>query len=187
MSKPREHYFASFSFRLFGNFLATAIMCAILSLIALFFVNIPWVLLVVQLCCCGMVYTLVYSTAWEVGSKDNNRVSYGHLKEDLGRGLKAALLASSPWIASSLGLVLMKAGLLPYGFLAFYRMLNSPYMAINQIVLSTNATVGEFSWVNILLSAALPLIAPVVAGFGYALGYRGTAVMRVLMYRRKED
>lgn len=187
MAARREHYFASLAFRLFGNYLITALMCAILSLIALFFTDSRWLMLVVQLCCCGMVYSLVYATAWETGAKDNNRVAYNHLREDAMRGWKAAMLAASPWLLSSVGLVLMKAGVLPYGFLAFYRMMNAPYIEINQVLLSTNATVGEFSWWSVVVSALLPLIAPAIAGFGYALGYRGTAVMHSLMYSKKKS
>ena len=129
-----------------------------------------------------MVYSLIYSSAWETGNKDCNRVAYDHLREDTMRGWKAAMLASAPWLLSSVGLILMKANVLPYGFLAIYRMMNAPYIELNQVLLSTNATVGELSWLGVLASAILPLIAPAIAGFGYALGYRGTAVMHTLMY-----
>ncbi len=185
MSAYKEHYFASFTFRLFGCLLVTAFMSMMVSLIALFFTSSRWFMLVVQLCCCGMVYSLIYSSAWETGSKDCNRVAYDRLREDTLRGWKAAMLASTPWLLSSVGLILMKANVLSYGFLAVYRMVNAPYIALNQVLLSTNATVDELPWLGVLASAVLPLIAPAIAGFGYALGYRGTAVMHTLMYHGK--
>ena len=185
MTARREHYFASLTLRLFGNYLVTMLMSMILSLIALFFTSSRWLMLAVQLCCCGMVYSLVYSTAWETGAKDTNRVTYGHLKDDALRGWKAALLAASPWLLASVGILLMKAGVLPYGFLAIYRMVQAPYISLNQVLLSTNATVGELSWWSVSASALLPFVAPAIAGFGYALGYRGISVMHSLMYHRK--
>ena len=114
-------------------------------------------------------------------------MAYNHLSEDALRGWKAAMLAACPWLLSSVGLVLMKAGALPYGFLAFYRMINAPYIEINQVLLSTNATVSEIPWWSVVVSALLPLIAPAVAGFGYALGYRGTSVTHSLMYSKKKS
>ena len=185
MSARREHYFASLTLRLFGNYLVTALMSMMVGLIALFFTSSRWLMLAVQLCCCGMVYSLVYSTAWDTGTKDCNRVAYGHLRADALRGWKAAMLAAAPWLLASVGLLLMKAGVLPYGFLAVYRMLNAPYLSLNQVLLSTNATVGELSWWSVALSALLPLVAPAIAGFGYALGYREIAVMHSLMYHHK--
>ena len=187
MANQKEHYFASLTWKLFGNYLITALMCAMVSLIALFFTSSRWVALLVQLICCGTVYVMLYTTAWETGGKDGNRVRYGHLKEDPLRGFKAALLAGLPWLLSSVGLLLMKAGVLPYDFLAVYRMLNAPYIPINLILLSTNATVGELSWLCVAGSALLPLIAPAIAGFGYALGYREISVMHTLMYHKKKS
>lgn len=186
MAARREHYFASFTLRLFGGLLVTTFMSMMVSLIALFFTSSRWLMLVVQLCCCGMVYSLLYSSAWDTGSKDSNRVAYHHLREDPLRGWKAAMLASTPWLLSSVGLLLMKANVLPYGFLAFYRMLNASYIALNQVLLSTNATVGELPWLGVVASALLPFLVPAIAGFGYALGYRGTAVMHTLMYHEKK-
>lgn len=141
-------------------------------------------LLPVSLFSIGFYLFLVYSVAWENGSKDKIRVDAGRLSDRKGRGFLVMLLAQGPYLILTLlmllGGVLAKLGAqaLGSGFFTF------PYLVVNflsSIYLGTMKVLfgsfGDQYVVSSLVHIALTIPAIVTAGFGYFLGASGVRIL----------
>ena len=143
-------------------------------------------LFLVQMCCFALLFILCYSAAWKRGNQDRNRVNTGRMKEQRLRGLQAGLLAVVPLLLLSLLLLIARGNDWHLGFVSFYRLVQAPFMALNQFLLPLSASMSELPWLGVAASAILPLLMPCFAGFGYALGYHDVSVLHRLMYATPE-
>lgn len=144
----------------------------------------PSLLLPVSLFSIGFYLFLVYSVAWENGSKDKIRVDAGRLANRKGRGFAVMLLAQAPYLFLT-ALMLVGAVAAELGAVAVgSRIFGFPYILVNfltSVYLGTmRALFGSFG-ANYLLSSAvhiaLAVPAVLIAGLGYFLGSSGVRIL----------
>ena len=141
-------------------------------------------LLPVSIFSIGFYLFLVYSVAWENGSKDKIRVDAGRLPDRKGKGFLVMLLAQTPYLfltalmLTGAILDLLGATAVGSGFFTF------PYLLVNfltSIYLGTMQTVfgsfGDNYMLSTVVHIALIIPAIVTAGFGYFLGASGARIL----------
>lgn len=163
--------------KVFGFILSCTILLALSGMVGS---------IITQLCAVMLVVVLLFTTAWEFGTKDANMIAIGQLKKDSWLGLKAGLIASLPDIVLSVLLLLTKAGAIGSNFTVVFSLLNSNYLPFQQALLPQTLTVAEHSWIGYILSAATVLIAPLCSGFGYRLGLTQHSLSDTLLYTTPE-
>ena len=144
----------------------------------------PTLLMPVSLFSIGFYLFLVYSVAWENGSKDKIRVDAGRIPDRKGKGFLVMLLAQSPYllltafmliggIVAMLGAEAVGSGLFTFPYL-LVNFLSSVYLG------AMKALVGSFGdryLLSALVHIALTLPAILTAGFGYFLGASGLRIL----------
>ncbi len=143
------------------------------------------VALVLQAILFGMI---VYAKLWELGDKNQNAVSFGHMVGDPLRGLKIGLLASIPSLISFLALVADKLFGLWSGTAAVYRLCQLglyPIVALSMGSVIT-VTTADVSWAGILCAGLPVLFVPAVAALAYYLGYRHILVWEKIVFVNKK-
>ncbi|MDR3552367.1 MAG: hypothetical protein P4L75_04505 [Clostridia bacterium] len=133
----------------------------------------PWamvIFLIINL----LIYTwFIYSRVWQEGSRDPNRIKFGHMNKFLGKGLVAGLLADIPFV-------------LFYLITALSSLFNWHYTAIHVVYVLLNM---QFNYLITLLSHMpglffiflIPL--PLIAGVGYILGFNHISLYSKLVYK----
>ena len=159
--------------RVFGFILTFTIMLAISGVVGS---------LLTQFCALMIVVVLMFSSAWEIGSKDANMIHIDKLKEDKWLGLKAGLVACIPDILASIVLVAIKFGFWGDAYTVLYGFYNSTFITFHQSLLPTTLTSLEHNMLGYFLSAATSLIAPICAAFGYRLGLYQISLSDTLLY-----
>ncbi len=140
---------------------------------------------VVLLCSLFLLGVFPYNLLWEMGSKDENRVRYGHSRLDKLRGLKIGTLASVPGLLLYILLLIARFGLLPNAYLSVYRVLNIPFLSyINWIIGTEVSTITGWQF----LALFVPLLfIPTVCYISYLLGYRQFSLKEHLTYEKPEQ
>ncbi|MDD6284163.1 MAG: hypothetical protein PUB05_02235 [Firmicutes bacterium] len=161
------------------------LMCLIVSLSVLIILPNIYGALIAQACNLGILLVMSYTYVWHIGDDDRNKFNYGHIKRDLNRGLKAGLMGYSPFLLTALGLLLCKGGVLPADFIKYYRMIMSPFMPFNQVIMPTTLTVAEQSWGAVILSALTALIVPIALWIAYRLGFNRISFTDTFFYSKK--
>ncbi len=164
--------------RVFGFILSFTIMLAVSGVVGS---------LITQLCSLMIVIVLMFSSAWEMGSKDANLIHINKLKCDKWLGLKAGLIACLPDIVASVILVLIKFGFWNDAYTVLYGIYNATFMPFHQSLLPTTMTALEHSTWGYVVSASTALIAPVCAAFGYRLGLYQISLSETLLYVTPES
>ena len=164
--------------RVFGFILSFTIMLAVSGVVGS---------LITQFCSLMIVVVLMFSGAWEIGSKDANLISINKLKCDKWLGLKAGFIACIPDIVASIILVLIKFGFWNDAYTVLYGIYNASFMPFHQSLLPTTMTAFEHNTVGYFLSASTAFIAPVCAAFGYRLGLYQMSLSDTLLYITPES
>ncbi|MBP5617990.1 MAG: hypothetical protein J6X61_02440 [Clostridia bacterium] len=117
-----------------------------------------------------LVTVLPYRTFYQAGFRDYNKLQYEQIRRDPLKGLKAALIGYCPFILASVAVVLARVGVLPEGYLPFYRLINAPFLPLMQSLIPTGLTFAEVPVAQVVLAALTCLVLPLAAGLGYRLG-----------------
>lgn len=119
---------------------------------------------------------MIYGAAWNEGYRDPNRVHYGHMQKFVLKGLIAGCLAEVPYaIVTLLFGINLAAHWNNVWIRLIYFFLHIPYVfVINHF---QNA-----AWLMLLLIVP----APILAGAGYAMGYRQISLFSRLVYKKKK-
>ncbi len=163
--------------KVFGFVLSATILLALSDVIGSVITQIFSVLLVV---------VLLFTTAWEQGSKDANLIAIGQMDKKPWFGVTTALVASSVEFVAAILLLLTKAGVVGEAYTRFYGIFNSNYVAFHQALLPNTLTVAEHDWGNYFLVASTVLIAPLCAFFGYQMGRLQVSIADTLLYTTPE-
>lgn len=177
----------AFGLSLFGKYLAIKILSLLLDFTLMVALSGRLGMILTQACDFVLLVALVYSSAWKRGDLDINRVQSGTIAEDRFRGLKAGLIAAIPDFAAAVCLLLAKAGVVARIFTSFYGLIEAQFMPFYLGILPQTLTVAEQPVWAYVTACALALVAPVVAGFGYYIGYRGISIYEDLMYATPEQ
>lgn len=118
---------------------------------------------------------MIYSTAWNEGYRDPNRVKYGHMRQFLPKGLVAGCMAEVPLaLVTLLFAVNLSTRWDNVWIRLVYFFCHIPYVFI----------INHFH-TAIWLLAVLVLPVPVFAAAGYVMGYRQILLLGRLVYKRK--
>lgn len=145
-------------------------MCLLVTLGVMAVIPGKWGAFAAQIPALLLVTILPYRTFYQVGFRDCNKVRYEQIRRDTFKGLKAAALGYLPFLLASVGIVLARLGVLPEGYLPYYRLINAPFLALMQSMIPTGLTFAEVPVAQVALTAATSLILPLAAGLGYRLG-----------------
>lgn len=167
---------------LFGKMVIAKVFGFILSFTILMALSGEVGSLVTQLCSLMIVVVLMFSAAWELGSKDANMIGIQKLKSDKLLGLKAGLVACIPDIVAAICLILVKYGVIGDSYTVLYGLYNSSFLPFHQALLPQTITVLEHNTIGYFLSACTAFIGPICAGFGYRLGLYQISLSDTLLY-----
>jgi hypothetical protein len=171
LCKMKENQILSSSVKMFVRLLSYHVMCLIVSMSIIAFLTSKTGNFIAQAFDLGIIVILPYLTMWKMGDSDRNQYNFGHIGRDDFKGFKIGFIAYSPFILAALLLLFAKAGVLPSSYLPYYRMIMSPFIPLNQMLMPTTFTLAEQSLGGVIFSALLPLIPPCAVGAGYRFGF----------------
>ncbi len=172
--------------RLFSKLVIARIFGIILSCTILVALNGMVGSLITQLCSAVILMVILFSSAWDLGSKDRNMIQIGQVKEDSWLGLKAGFFATAFDFVMALCLILTKAGVINEYFPVLFTLFNGSFLPFQQALISPTMTVAENSWIGYIIVALTTLIAPICCGFGYRLGLMQIPLSDTLLYTTPE-
>lgn len=154
--------------RMFIWSIAYRIMCFIVSVSIIAIVSNKFGVILAQIFSLAIFLVLPYLRLYDIGFNDCNRINYGHIRRDEMKGLKIGCLVALPYAVCGILLLLSYFGAFTPNYQSVYRMINSPYFSLNQMILPPTLTIREQSLFAVVISVLTVLTEPVV----YALGYR---------------
>lgn len=163
------------------------VMCLIVSLSVLIIMPNHIGTIIAQACNLGILLVLSYTFVWHIGDDDRNKFNFGHIQYDKNRGLWAGLLGYSPFILVGAGMLLCKAGVITADYIRYYRMIMSPFMPFNQLIMPTTLTVAEQSWAAVIISVLTVLIVPVSCLIAYRLGFKHISFTETFFSKGKAE
>lgn len=143
--------------------------------------------ILIQLLQLVLLVAIVYGRLWSMGDRDQNRVHYDKMTAEPGRGLRIGVLATIPWAVAYVLLLLSKLGLMPAGYVAVYRVLNTLFLPLINAVTFTVMDTRLVSWWALLVLLLTLAVVPVICHVAYRLGYRGVQLSEKLIYQSKRQ
>lgn len=129
---------------------------------------------------------IIFSTAFDFGEKDRNRVLTGATEKDLSRGFKAGFMAAILDFLTVILLVLAKAEVLPRVYIAVYGILNAPFYPFILTLMPQTLTGAEQSVFSVVACGLTVFVMPLIAGISYKLGYYDYSITDRILYRTPE-
>lgn len=156
--------------RMFIWSLAYRIMCLIVSASIIAIINNKFGVILAQIFSLAIFLVLPYLKLHDLGFNDYNRISYGHIRRDQMKGLKIGCLVALPYAVCGILLLLSYFGAFIPSYQSVYRMINSPYFSLDQMILPPTLTITEQSLFAVIISVLTVLTEPVVYAVGYRMG-----------------
>jgi hypothetical protein len=130
---------------------------------------------------CLLIYiAILYGTAWHEGSKDPNRVNYGHMNKFMAKGLVAGLFALIPYAVLLLAFLVSS---LAYAHTTCATVLNAIFRVVNiQFVLFSDSIISNPALCFLYL---LPL--PIISCVGYIMGYKRITLISKMIYKNSKN
>lgn len=124
-------------------------------------------------------FSFFYSRSWSTGERDRNLVMYGHINQDMLKGLKAGFLSNIPLFVLSLFVVIEAyTDLIPSVYRFFFNMLASPFLFFTTKLYDAGLA---------FLIPLICLIAPVFSWLGYIHGYNLHEPLLKFIYLSQEQ
>lgn len=139
---------------------------------------------IITVICMILYIAMTYVEAWRRGERDHNLVTYKHMEYNKFRGLIAGVLSQIP------GIVCAVAILFPGVDFSVERLGRYFYMNFNYLFTSLDgmSAAGAVSAFVYHLCYFLPaLLAPVIVGAAYILGYKQIRVLDRLVWRKPKN
>lgn len=129
---------------------------------------------------CILIYiALLYVTAWHEGSKDPNRVNYGHMNKFMAKGLVAGLFASIPYAVLLLTFIISR---LFYAQATSTTIITAVFRVVNiQFVLLSDSIIN-----NPVLCFLYLLPLPIISCVGYIMGYNRIVLTSKIIYKNSK-
>lgn len=175
--------FAAEAVRLFLRQLIYHFMCCMMTLGVLAFLSDKTGILITQVCCLAFSVFLPYLYLFKIGFDLRNIADAEKIEMNIWRGFGLGFCACGIYIAAGLLLIAAKAGLVGEAFLPIYRLINSPFMPLNQVLLPSVLTLSEQSWAAVIFSAATTLAEPISYGLGYLFGFKRISFSETVLRR----
>lgn len=128
----------------------------------------------------------MYSSVWEMGNKDINRVNIGLKSENKLFGLCAGSIAALPSFALYVTLWLSHLKILSPEFLSVFRMFNSHFYGFITLVYGGALNSAELSLFKLLVLSVTVWFLPAVCGIAYRIGYSDIRLSEKLVYVKKK-
>lgn len=140
--------------------------------------------LIITLICMVLYLVMAYIEAWRRGERDHNLVLFNHMEYNKFRGLIAGVLSQIPGIACAIAIIVPSVDFSIERLGRFFYM-NFNYMFV---ALDSSAASGSVSAFIYHLCYFLPaLVAPVLVGVAYVLGYKQIRVLDRIVWRKHEN
>lgn len=179
-------YNFKFALKLFAKNLVSKLFCFLLFFTFFMAVRGKAGSIITQVLDLVILTAIIFSTAFDFGEKDRNRVLTGAAEKDLFRGFKAGFLAAAIDFLTVILLVLAKAEVLPRVYIAVYGILNAPFYPFVLTLMPQTLTGAEQSVLSTAACGLTVFIMPLIAGFGYRLGYYDYSITDKILYRTPE-
>jgi hypothetical protein len=142
------------------------------------------VLLIGQAFSLGILISFVYPSLWKQGASDHNLANFQHEKADPLKGLKIGLTANAPYVLYFLFLVVTMNGISKTTTVALYKLVNTSFFPIIELIAGNTANFSDLSAIKIILLAFLHTVIPFIAFLGYYLGFKDYAISERLIYQK---
>ncbi|MEE1187184.1 MAG: hypothetical protein UHN02_07410 [Acutalibacteraceae bacterium] len=176
----------STALQIFLRFLGYHIMCLVVSFSILAFCPGVSGAYIAQGFNLGIIIMLPYMLAYKLGNDDINRVKNEVIKEDRFRGFKSGFIAYIPALLIGVVMILAKLGVVPEIFLAYYRILEAPFLPLNQALMPTVFTLNEIPMSDVLISVSVLVLPPLSVGAGYLFGYEDISFADTYFPKKKK-
>ena len=134
---------------------------------------------------CMILYLIMtYLEGWRRGERDHNLVLFKHMEYNKFRGLIAGALSQIPGIVCAIAIIIPSVDF-SVERLGRYFYLNFNYMFTVLDNMSAAGTISCFLYHLCYFSPAL--VAPIVVGRAYQLGYKQIRVLDRLVWRKLKD
>lgn len=139
---------------------------------------------IITVICMALYLAMTYLEGWRRGERDHNLVLFKHMEYNKFRGLIAGALSQIPGIVCAI-IIIFPSASFSVERLGRYFYMNFNYMFICLDGLSAS---GGVSGLVYHLCYFLPaLIAPIVVGASYVLGYNQIRVLDRLMWKKPKE
>lgn len=136
---------------------------------------------IITIICMALYLVMIYLEGWRRGERDHNQVLFKHMEYNKFRGLIAGALSQIPGIVCAVAILFPSVDF-TIERLGRYFYMNFNYMFVALDSMSAAGTVSAFVYHLCYFIPAL--IAPIVVGIAYHLGYRQIRVLDRLMWKK---
>lgn len=119
---------------------------------------------------------------YKIGSKDSNKVKFGHRDKDNMRGFKIGAIANIGYFIVFLCLFVLKD--FP---LSRYALINAQFFSIIKLITGNAALAGELRIAQYIGFFGLLLVVPVITEIAYLLGYKGINLYERAVYKKETE
>lgn len=179
-------YNFKFALKLFAKSLVSKLFCFLLFFTFFMAVRGKIGSIITQVLDLVILTVIIFSTAFDFGEKDRNRVLTGAAEKDLSRGFKAGFMAAILDFLTVILLVLAKAEVLPRVYIAVYGILNAPFYPFILTLMPQTLTGAEQSVLSVVACGLTVFVMPLIAGISYKLGYYDYSITDRILYRTPE-
>ncbi len=179
-------YNFKFALKIFAKNLVSKLFCFLLFFTFFMAVRGKIGSIITQVLDLVILTVIIFSTAFDFGEKDRNRVLTGAAEKDLSRGLKAGFMAAILDFLTVILLVLAKAEVLPRVYIAVYGILNAPFYPFILTLMPQTLTGAEQSVFSVVACGLTVFVMPLIAGISYKLGYYDYSITDRILYRTPE-
>ena len=179
-------YNFKFALKIFAKNLVSKLFCFLLFFTFFMAVRGKIGSIITQVLGLVILTVIIFSTAFDFGEKDRNRVLTGAAEKDLSRGLKAGFMAAILDFLTVILLVLAKAEVLPRVYIAVYGILNAPFYPFILTLMPQTLTGAEQSVFSVVACGLTVFVMPLIAGISYKLGYYDYSITDRILYRTPE-
>lgn len=179
-------YNFKFALKLFAKNLVSKLFCFLLFFTFFMAVRGKIGSIITQVLDLVILTVIIFSTAFDFGEKDRNRVLTGAAEKVLSRGFKAGFMAAILDFLTVILLVLAKAEVLPRVYIAVYGILNAPFYPFILTLMPQTLTGAEQSVLSVVACGLTVFVMPLIAGISYKLGYYDYSITDRILYRTPE-
>lgn len=179
-------YNFKFALKIFAKNLVSKLFCFLLFFTFFMAVRGKIGSIITQVLDLVILTVIIFSTAFDFGEKDRNRVLTGAVEKDLSRGFKAGFMAAILDFLTVILLVLAKAEVLPRVYIAVYGILNAPFYPFILTLMPQTLTGAEQSVFSVVACGLTVFVMPLIAGISYKLGYYDYSITDRILYRTPE-
>ena len=178
--------FFGFTLSLFFRLFMTDLGCFVLTLFAGAISQNRYVRVGAQIICFVALISIIYSFCYKIGESDAPLAKTGHRNYNPYKGLTAGLIADAPFLLSGIAIIVGKAFGIFENFVGYYKLINAFFAPINNILLTSDLSLVEYSWADTIISVSMLLLVPIISMLSYYLGLEQFSFTEKLFYKKLE-